>query len=126
MTSRTILLNSNIYGTVACNNKVSLSQLFLNPTVITNNHIISTSEYLIYVDTAMTNSSITITLPPANSVNSQTFFIIDATGAANIKPIKILAGGEDLICGQKSIIINTSYTSLTLFAYGPKNIYSVI
>ena len=126
MTSRTILLNSNIYGTVTCNNKVSLSQLFLNPTVITDNHIISTSEYLIYVDTAMSNSNITITLPPANSVNSQTFFIVDATGAANIKPIKILASDQDLICGQTSIMITNSYTSLSLFAYGPKNIYSII
>ncbi len=126
MGSRTILLNSNIFGTVTCNNKVSLSQLFLTPTVITTDHIISTSEYLIYVDTNDAIGSVTITLPLANTVNNQTFFIVDGTGAANVKPIKIVSSGGDLICGQTSILVTTSYTSLTLFAYGPKNIYSII
>ena len=126
MTSRTILLDSNIYGTVTCNNMVSLSQLCLNPTVISDNHTVSTTEYLIYIDTASAPVGVTITLPLASSANNQTFFIVDATGSANIKPIKIVASGDDLICGQSSILINTNYISLTLFAYGPKNIYSII
>lgn len=126
MTSRTITLNSIIYGTVDCKNKVSVSQFFMTPTVVSSNHTVTTSEYLIYVDTADSTGGVTITLPLASSVDNQTFFIVDATGEANIKPIKIMASGGDLICGQSSIIVSNSYTSLTLFAYGPKNIYSII
>jgi hypothetical protein len=59
-------------------------------------------------------------------VSNKTFFVVDATGAANIKPIRIVASGGDLICGQSSVLVNISYTSVTLFAYGPKNIYSII
>jgi hypothetical protein len=126
MTSRTITLNSTIYGTVNCQNKVNLTQLFMTPTVVTSNHTVVTNEYLIYVDTASSSVNVTITLPLASSVNNQTFFIVDATGEANIKPIRILASGSDLICGQSSIVVSNSYTSITLFAYGPKNIYSII
>ncbi len=126
MTSRTITLNSTIYGTVNCQNKVNLTQLFMTPTLVTGNHTITTSEYLIYVDTVAADGNVTITLPLASSVDNQTFFVVDATGAANIKPIKIVASGSDLICGQSSILVSTSYTSITLFAYGPKNIYSII
>ena len=126
MTSRTITLNSTIYGTLDCQNKVNLTQLFMTPTVVTTNHTISTNEYLIYVDTAAATGAVSITLPLASSVSNQTFYVTDATGAANTKNITILASGSDLICGQSSVLINTSYTSLTFFAYGPKNIYSII
>jgi hypothetical protein len=126
MTSRTITLNSTIYGTVDCQNKVNLTQLFMTPTVVVTNHTVATSQYLIYVDTAAATESVTITLPLSDSVNNQTFFVVDATGAANIKPIRIVTSGGDLICGQSSVLINASFTSLTLFAYGPKNIYSII
>ena len=126
MTSRTITLNSTIYGTLDCQNKVNLTQLFMTPTVVTTNHTISTNEYLIYVDTAAATGAVSITLPLASSVSNQTFYVTDATGAANTKNITILASGSDLICGQSSVLINNSYTSLTFFAYGPKNIYSII
>jgi hypothetical protein len=126
MTSRTITLNSTIYGTIDCKNKVSVTQFFMTPNVVSSNHTVATSEYLIYVDTVASTGGVTITLPLASSVDNQTFFIVDATGEANIKPIKIMASGGDLICGQSSIIVSNSYTSLTLFAYGPKNIYSII
>jgi hypothetical protein len=126
MTSRTITLNSTIYGTVDCQNKVNLTQLFMTPTVVTTNHTVATNEYLIYIDTATATGGVTITLPLASSVNNQTFYIVDATGAADTKPITIVTSGSDLICGQSSALINVSYTSLTLFAYGPKNIYSII
>lgn len=126
MTSRTITLNSTIYGTVNCQNNVLLTQLSMTPTIVTSDHIVATTEYLIYVDTAEATGNVTITLPHASSVGNQTFFVVDATGAANIKPIKIVASGSDLICGQSSILVTGSYTSLTLFAYGPKNIYSII
>lgn len=126
MTSRTITLNSTIYGTVNCQNNVLLTQLSMTPTLVTSDHTISTTEYLIYVDTVDAIGNVTITLPLASSVDNRTFFVVDATGAANIKPIKIVASGSDLICGQSSILVTRSYTSLTLFAYGPKNIYSII
>ena len=126
MTSRTITLNSTIYGTIDCRNKVSVTQFFMTPTVVTSDHTVATTEYLIYVDTAGATGNVTITLPLSSSVNNQTFYVVDATGAANIKPIRIMASGGDLICGQSSILVTSSYTSLTLFAYGPKNIYSVI
>ena len=126
MTTRTITLNSTIYGTVDCQNKVNLTQLFMTPTLVTTNHTVATNEYLIYVDTATATGGVSITLPLASSVGNQTFYVIDATGDASTKNITILASGSDLICGQSSVLINTSYTSLTLFAYGPKNIYSII
>jgi hypothetical protein len=126
MTSRTITLNSTIYGTVDCQNKVNLTQLSITPTLVTTNHTVTTNEYLIYVDTAAATGGVSITLPLASSVGNQTFYIVDATGAANTKNITILASGSDLICGQSSVLINVSYTSLTFFAYGPKNIYSII
>jgi hypothetical protein len=126
MTSRTITLNSTIYGTLNCQNNVNLTQLSMTPTVVTSNHTVDTTEYLIYVDTVAATGNVTITLPLSSSVSNQTFFVVDATGAANIRPIKVLASGSDLICGQSSIIVSNSYTSLTLFAYGPKNIYSIL
>jgi len=126
MTSRTITLNSTIYGTINCQNNVNLTQLSMKPTLVTSNHIVATTEYLIYVDTVSATGNVTITLPLASSVSNQTFYVVDATGESNIKPIKILASGSDLICGQSSIIVSNSYTSLTLFAYGPKNIYSIL
>jgi hypothetical protein len=126
MTSRTITLNSTIYGTVDCKNNVNLTQLSMTPTVVTTNHTVATTEYLIYVDTVAATGNVTITLPLASSVSNQTFFVVDATGAANIKPIQIVASGGDLICGQSSVLVSISYTSVTLFAYGPKNIYSII
>lgn len=126
MTSRTITLNSTIYGTINCQNNVNLTQLSMTPTVVTSNHTVVTTEYLIYVDTVAAAGNVTITLPLASSVSNQTFFVVDATGAANIKPIRIVASGGDLICGQSSIMVSNSYTSLTLFAYGPKNIYSIL
>lgn len=126
MTSRTITLNSTIYGTVSCKNNVLLTQLSMTPTIVTSNHTVATTEYLIYVDTVAATGNVTITLPLASSVSNQTFYVVDATGASNIKPIKIMASGGDLICGQSSIIVSNNYTSLTLFAYGPKNIYSIL
>jgi hypothetical protein len=126
MTSRTITLNSTIYGTVNCQNNVILTQLSMTPTIVTSDYNVDTTEYLIYVDTVDATGGVTITLPLAASVDYQTFFVVDATGAANVKPITIKASGGDLICGQSSILVNNSYTSLTLFAYGPKNIYSII
>ena len=126
MTSRTITLNSTIYGTLNCQNNVNLTQLSMTPTVVTTNHTVAKTEYLIYVDTVAATGNVTITLPLASSVGNQTFFVVDATGAANIKPIRIVPSGGDLICGQSSINISSNYTSLTLFAYGPKNIYSII
>jgi hypothetical protein len=126
MTSRTITLNSTIYGTVDCQNKVNLTQLSITPTLVTTNHTVTKNEYLIYVDTAAATGGVSITLPLASSVSNQTFYVTDATGAANTKNITILASGSDLICGQSSVLINVSYTSLTFFAYGPKNIYSII
>jgi hypothetical protein len=126
MTSRTITLDSTIYGTLDCQNKVNLTQLSMTPTLVTTNHTVATSEYLIYVDTAAASGPVSITLPLASSVGNQTFYVVDATGAASTKNITIVASGGDLICGQSSVLINVSYTSLTLFAYGPKNIYSII
>jgi hypothetical protein len=126
MTSRTITLNSTIYGTIDCKNKVSVSQFFMTPTLVTTNHTVATTEYLIYVDTVAATGTVTITLPLAASVSNQTFFVVDATGAANIKPIRIVASSGDLICGQSSVLVNNGFTSVTLFAYGPKNIYSII
>jgi hypothetical protein len=126
MTSRTITLNSTIYGTVDCQSKVNLTQLSMTPTVVSSDYTISANEYLIYVDTATATGDVSITLPLASSVGNQTFYIVDATGDANTKNITIVASGSDLICGQSSVLIDVSYTSLTLFAYGPKNIYSII
>ena len=126
MTSRTITLNSTIYGTLDCQNSVNLTQLSITPTLVTTNHTVTKNEYLIYVDTVAAIGGVSITLPLASSVSNQTFYVTDATGAADTKNITIFASGSDLICGQSSVLINTSYTSLTLFAYGPKNIYSII
>jgi hypothetical protein len=126
MTSRTITLNSTIYGTVDCQNKVNLTQLSMTPTVVSSDYTIATNEYLIYVDTADASGPVSITLPLASSASNQLFYVVDATGDANTKNITIVASGSDLICGQSSALINVSYTSLTFFAYGPKNIYSII
>jgi hypothetical protein len=126
MTSRTITLNSTIYGTLDCQNSVNLTQLSITPTLVTTNHTVTKNEYLIYVDTVAAIGGVSITLPLASSVSNQTFYVTDATGAADTKNITIFASGSDLICGQSSVLINTGYTSLTFFAYGPKNIYSII
>ncbi len=84
MTSRTITLNSTIYGTVDCQSKVNLTQLSMTPTVVTTNHTVATSEYLIYVDTATASGGVSITLPLASSVGNQTFYVVDATGDADV------------------------------------------
>jgi hypothetical protein len=126
MTTRTITLNSTIYGTVDCQNKVNLTQLSMTPTVVSSDYTVATNEYLIYVDTADASGPVSITLPLASSASNQLFYVVDATGDANTKNITIVASGSDLICGQSSALINVSYTSLTFFAYGPKNIYSII
>ena len=87
---------------------------------ISENHIMTTGEYLIAVQTdQLTGSGVDITLPPgASLVDGQTFVIKDEGGLASSKPIRILAQNDNLIDGQNSVVLESPYAAITLYCNG--------
>lgn len=60
----------------------------------------------------------TITLPVAQLAAGRMVVVKDQTGGANLNPITIDTEGAELIDGQASIQINTSYGSFMLYCDG--------
>lgn len=116
MSSRTISLALTTTGTVDCQGLVSTDARAIKRTAITNNYTILTTDYLIGCDTS--SNTITVTLPLASGTTNQVFYIIDETGNSQTNNITITRSGSDTINGQTSAIINTNYSSITIYSDG--------
>jgi hypothetical protein len=122
MSARTIALDLTLNGTVECNDAVSTTALLttvgraITRTAKTAAYTITGADYLVGCDT--TSAAFTITLPEASTVANQVFYVVDEAGTANANNITIARSGSDTINGDTSVLVNTSYTSLTLYSDG--------
>ena len=90
-------------------------------TNINTNLVISAADTFVYllVDTTATR---TITLPlSANLASGRIYIIKDKTGSSFTNPITVQVSGSDLIDGQSSVILNSSFSSTWLIADGVTN-----
>ena len=82
------------------------------------NYAIKTTDYL--VAALRDEATITLTLPEASVCsNGQTFVIKDEGGAANIRNVSITVAGEnDTIDGQNTIVLESPYASIQVYCNG--------
>jgi len=82
------------------------------------NYTIKTTDYL--VAALSDEATITLTLPTAAACsNGQTFVIKDEGGAANIRNVSVTVAGEnDTIDGQNTIVLEAPYASIQLYCNG--------
>lgn len=110
-------------------NTISYSNIkYTSTRPITSNYIMQNTDYLVFIDTLNANGTITITLPVSSEVNDREFIILDGTGKASQKNILINVNesSSDFINGQTSLLLNSNYISVKLFAYGKMNRYCLI
>lgn len=87
-----------------------------NITIVTSNaYTILDSDNSIHVDTNAIHQKSTLTLPLISTIGPKRYFITDSTGKAGSYNIQINTSGSDLIEGSGSIIINSNYSSISMY-----------
>ena len=83
---------------------------------ITSSITASTTDYYIGVSAS---AAISIRMPNAATlVSGQTFVIKDERGSANTHNITVLASGSQLIDGNSSVLLESPYTSISIYTNG--------
>ena len=76
-----------------------------------------TSDHILHV-TYTPTGAVTITIPSAQIVSGRTIIIKDAGGNASTNSITVATEGSETIDGDATAIINSDYTSITLYSDG--------
>tara|TARA_B100001250_G_scaffold384322_1_gene379050 strand:+ start:466 stop:1227 length:762 start_codon:yes stop_codon:yes gene_type:complete len=86
---------------------------------VSDDYTITTSDYYVGVDTAEAAGSVIITMPVANAMQSgQTVIVKDEGGQGITKPITVNTQGGNLIDGQNSVVLGSSFAAVQLYCDG--------
>jgi len=92
--------------------------------VVADDYTIRDVDYLVGIQSDTLSNSITLTLPDADALlNGQTFVIKDEGGAVNTYPVTISCGGSDTIDGQNEVILESPYTSISVYCNGSNKFF---
>ena len=98
--------------------------LILNRTAITSNYSVLVSDYYVGIDTATPSAVITASLPAAESLQSgQAFVFKDEGGSAHQYSIVIKASGSQKIDNQNKVVLESSYSSLSIYTDGASKFF---
>ncbi len=98
--------------------------LVLNRVSITSNYSVLKSDYYVGIDSATPSAIITASLPNANTLNSgQTFVFKDEGGSSNTHNIVISASAGQTIDNQNKVILESPYSSLTIYTDGASKFF---
>ena len=104
----------SVAGSSMLSGSVSYKRVTVN-----DDYTITTSDYYVGVDTAEAAGSVTITMPVANAMQSgQTVIVKDEGGQGITKPITVNAQGGNLIDGQNSVVLQSSFAAVQFYCDG--------
>ena len=79
---------------------------------------LETSDYILHVTYTGTGAVTSLTLPTAQTVSGRIIVIKDAGGNALTNNITIDTEGAETIDGSATVVINSNYTSISLYSDG--------
>jgi len=98
--------------------------LTYNRVSVVSDYTVLKSDYYIGINTASPSAIITASLPSANTLNDgQTFVFKDEGGSSNAYNIVISASSGQTIDNQNKVILESPYSSLTIYSDGASKFF---
>ena len=91
----------------------------LNRRTVSDDYLITTTDYYVGVDTVNAAGGILLSLPSASLMrNGQTMVVKDEGGVANLKNVTVTTVGGETIDGQNTVVLESPYASIHLYCNG--------
>jgi len=100
-------------------NSINEGEIFTNSTVVNvATYDLLPTDYLLRVTYTSTGAVTSLTLPTAQVVAGRKIIVKDSGGLAGTNNITIDTEGDETIDGAATLVINTNYSSKTIYCNG--------